>query len=98
MACSSTSASLWPSSPRSCGMSTPPMTSRRPSTRACTSKPWPTLTSGLRLLAELEDHFGQLQVLGERDLDVEVLALHQARGAVAHRLDGLRLVGGVGPL
>ena len=42
IACSSTSASEWPSSPRSNGISTPPMTSRRPGTSAWTSKPCPT--------------------------------------------------------
>ncbi|MGN8554714.1 UNVERIFIED_CONTAM: SLC13 family permease [Microbacterium sp. SLM126] len=36
-ACSSASASEWPSRPRSWGMSTPPRISLRPGTRACTS-------------------------------------------------------------
>ena len=40
-ACRSTSASEWPSSPRSNGMSTPPRISFLPSTSRCVSKPVP---------------------------------------------------------
>ncbi len=43
MACSSTSASEWPSRPSVWGISTPPMTSRRPGTSACMSQPSPIL-------------------------------------------------------
>src|SRR5688500_11103750 len=114
IACSSTSASLCPSSPRSKGISTPPTTSRRPGANACTSKPCPTRATAcastsaaraldrgplLRLPApEREDLLGERQVGGERDLDVEVVALHEPRRVVAHRFHGLRLVGGVGLL
>src|SRR5687768_14868007 len=41
-ACRTTSASLWPASPRGCGMWTPPRTSRRPSATRWVSCPLPT--------------------------------------------------------
>ena len=40
-ACSATSASEWPVSPRSCGILTPPSQTWSPSPKACTSKPLP---------------------------------------------------------
>ena len=43
MACSSTSASEWPSRPSVWSICTPPITSLRPGTRACTSQPSPIL-------------------------------------------------------
>src|SRR4051794_19268934 len=95
MAWSRTSASLWPSRPLSCAISTPPMTSFRPATSGWTSKPWPTRTSALHAPVQLEDHFGDLEILGEGDLDVGVLALHQPWRVVPERLDGLGLVGGL---
>src|SRR5258706_13718372 len=99
IACSRTSASLWPARPLSCAISTPPITSLRPATRACTSNPWPMRTSGrVRAFAQLHDQLREHQVRGERDLDVEIVALHQARRVVADRFDRLRLVARVGLL
>ena len=46
MACSSASASEWPSRPWLCGTVTPPSTSGRPVTSWCTSQPSPTLRLG----------------------------------------------------
>ena len=43
MAWISTSASLWPNSPRLCSIFIPPSQRSRPSTSLCTSKPMPTL-------------------------------------------------------
>src|ERR1039457_5025511 len=42
MACASTSASLWPSNPTSCGISTPPRIHLRPAAKRWTSIPIPT--------------------------------------------------------
>src|SRR3954447_19998246 len=44
IACVRTSASEWPARPLSCGMSTPPRTSRRPGENACVSTPIPVRT------------------------------------------------------
>src|SRR5438445_9257658 len=93
IACSSTSASLWPSNPLSCAISTPPTTSLRPGTRRWTSKPWPTRMSELDASLELQDELRDAQVLGEGHLDVRALALHQARRVVADRFHRLGLVG-----
>ena len=46
MACSSTSASEWPSRPCVWGTRTPPIMSGRPGTRACTSQPSPMRNGG----------------------------------------------------
>src|SRR5438105_9657498 len=93
IACSRTSASLWPSNPLSCAISTPPTTSLRPGTRRWTSKPWPTRRSDIDASLELEDELRDAQVLGEGHLDVRALALHEPRRVVADRLHRLGLVG-----
>src|SRR5690349_9776370 len=88
IACSSTSASEWPSRPLACEISTPPITSLRPSAKGCTSKPWPILMS----LASLEDRLGDGQVLGEGHLQVLAAAGDEPR-LEPHLLDRARLVG-----
>src|SRR5690349_24938732 len=88
IACSSTSASEWPSSPLAWAISTPPMTSLRPSANGCTSKPWPILIS----LASLEDGLGDGEVLGPGHLEVLAAAGDDPR-LEPHLLHRARLVG-----
>ena len=89
-----TSASEWPSAPRSDGIVTPPSTSGRPRRAGADRSPVPArpVRAGVPLPAG--DRLGQRQILRRRDLDVRRLALDQA-----HRMPGAlgerRLVGRV---
>src|SRR5437588_5476886 len=89
-ACVSTSASEWPSRPRSWPTCTPPRTRRRPATSGCTSKPRPTLTgrAGVPsteacLLLLADQRLQQLQVLRGGQLDVRRLTLDDRHGMAA---------------
>src|SRR5512139_3289246 len=72
-------------------MLTPPMMSLRFSAKACTSKPWPILSSLIQLP---QNQARQLQVLRIGDLEVAAVGLDQP-GLEAELLDGRSLVGHV---
>src|SRR4051812_22513377 len=72
-------------------MSTPPRTSLRPATRACTSKPCPILTCRFSF-APRQDGFGHRQVLRIRHFEILAAALDEAR-TQSDLLNGARLVG-----